>query len=404
MKKIRTPFFIVCLLSAWAACTKLEPKAPAADAVMDAPLDGLTQTQNALFNKGADDFDEVYTSESGLGPVFVASSCGSCHAGDNRGHPFTMLTRFGQTDSTGNHFLAYGGPQLQNNAIPGHSPEQLPAGASSSRFIAPIASGACFLELVSDADILAMAHENLSNPDGVRGHPNWNAIPGYINPFPGDLTQGNKYICRFGRKASTYNLLQQTAQAFNQDMGVTSSYLPQDPYNYLEGVNPAPASDPEISNAELEATVFYLQTLQAPIQRNTNDAQVIAGKQVFIQTGCENCHKQTLKTGFSPVDALSYQEFHPYTDLLLHDMGSGLDDGYTEGTAKTSEWRTTPLWGLGLAGDAQGGNLFLLHDGRAHSLEEAILLHGGEAAASVGRYQMLSPADKAALLKFLQSL
>ena len=131
---------------------------------------------------------------------------------------------------------------------------------------------------------------------------------------------------------------------------------------------------------------------------------MVAGKNVFIQTGCEACHKQTLKTGYSPVEPLAYQEFHPYTDLLLHDMGSELDDGYTEGSATTAEWRTPPLWGLGLAQDAQGGNIFLLHDGRAHSIEEAILMHGGEAQVSRKRYELLSQPDKDALLQFLQSL
>ena len=150
--------------------------------------------------------------------------------------------------------------------------------------------------------------------------------------------------------------------------------------------------------------VFYLQTLKAPIQRNQNDAEVIHGKNLFIQTGCENCHKQTMKTGFTSVTPLSLATFHPYTDLLLHDMGPGLDDGYTEGSASTSEWRTPPLWGLGLSPNSQGGQYFLLHDGRAKSIEEAIQLHGGEAEASKNNFIQLTSSEKEAVLKFLKSL
>lgn len=395
---------IITIILLTCSCSKLEPAAPIAAEALDAPLEGLTFAQYQLFNEGAAEFDEVYTAESGLGPVYVVTSCASCHTGDNRGHPFTILTRFGQTDSTGNQFLNMGGPQLQNHAIQGHVAEQIPANAKSSRFIAPIASGIGFLELVPDADIVAMADANANHPDGVRGHPNWNEIPSYVVPFQNAIVKDGKYICRFGRKASTYNLHQQTVQAFNQDIGITTSYLPIDPFNYLEGVNPVPAADPEITDKSVNATVFYLQALQTPFQRNQQDGAVVAGKNVFIQTGCEACHKQTLKTGYSPVEPLAYQEFHPYTDLLLHDMGSELDDGYTEGSATTAEWRTPPLWGLGLAQDAQGGNIFLLHDGRAHSIEEAILMHGGEAQVSRKRYELLSQPDKDALLQFLQSL
>lgn len=386
------------------SCNELEPPAPNADEVMDAPVEGLTHGQNILFNAGAEEFDEVYNTETGLGPIFVATSCGSCHAGNNRGHMFTILTRFGQTDSMGNQFTNFGGPQLQNQAIAGHKGEQIPDGATSSKFIAPITSGVGFLELVSDADIIEMSNDNLNNPDGVRGHPNWNYIPDYVIPFSNSISQGGKYICRFGHKASTYNLLQLTAQAFNEDLGIASTLLPNNPFNYKEGIPPFKSGDPEVSDNSLNAVVFYLQTLQTPFQRNIEEAEVVTGKKVFINIGCESCHKQTLKTGFSNVDALSNKEFHPYTDLLLHDMGSGLDDGYTEGTAKTSEWRTTPLWGLGLAADAQGGNLFLLHDGRARSIEEAILFHGGESEVSKTRFTNLTQNDKDALIKFLKSL
>lgn len=386
------------------SCEKLSPEAPSADAVMDAPLEGLTVAQLKLFNAGAEEFDEVYTEEIGLGPNFVSTSCASCHGGDNRGHQSTMLTRFGQSDITGNHYLAQGGPQLQQFALPGYTPEVIPAGAPSAGFMAPIVSGLGFIELVPDSALLAMADPNDINADGISGVPNWNTIPDFVTPFDNAISQNGKYICRFGRKASTYNLLQQTATAFQQDMGVTTSLLPSNPFNPADGIYTPLSGDPEVSDANLGANVFYIQTLQTPLQRNTEDPDVVAGKALFKQIGCEKCHKETLVTGYSPITVLSNKTFHPYTDLLLHDMGSDLDDGYTEGSAKTFEWRTTPLWGLGLAGKTQGGNISLMHDGRAKSIEQAIQMHGGESAASRTAFDALTAGDKNQLLKFLNSL
>lgn len=395
---------LLSIAISFVACSKLEPPAPEADSVMDAPLEGLSHAQNKLFNEGAAEFDEVYTTETGLGPVFVASSCGSCHAGDNRGHLFTILTRFGQNDTSGNQFLNQGGPQIQNHATFGHLPETLPNGATSSKFIAPIVSGSGFLELVSDADLIAMSDPNDANGDGISGVPNWKTIPEWVTPFANAVSINGKYICRFGRKAGAYNLHQQTVGAFNQDMGITTTFMPYNPANYLEGTTPVAAADPEITDQSVNAAVFYLQVLQTPFQRNTNDATVVLGKQKFIAAGCENCHKETLHTGYSAIEPLSNKAFHPYTDLLLHDMGPALDDQYTEGSATTAEWRTSPLWGLGLAKDVQGGSYFLLHDGRAHSIEEAIQLHGGESSASKNNYNNLSQEEKDAVITFLESL
>ncbi len=380
------------------SCEKVVPSAPKDDEMLDGPVEGLSTQQLMQFSKGDAAFNnQVFTAETGLGPVFVATSCGSCHAGDGKGHPFTTLTRFGQTDSTGNKFLTQGGPQLQNRALPGFKPEQIPAGATSSKFMPPANTGLGFIELVSDADILAMADPDDLNGDGISGVPNWKPVPSYLVHRPDAISKNGDYICRFGKKAGAYNLLHQTVNAYNQDMGITSVFESKDVYSGLEG-------SPEVSTQAVNDVVFYLQTLKAPVQRNQDNTEVNHGKSVFIQVGCENCHKQTLKTGSSSTKALSNKEFHPYTDLLLHDMGPGLDDGYTEGNAKTSEWRTPPLWGLGLSPKSQGNNYYLLHDGRATSIEEAISLHGGEAAASKNNYTNLAPADKDALIKFLKSL
>ena len=164
------------------------------------------------------------------------------------------------------------------------------------------------------------------------------------------------------------------------------------------------AIDPEISDQTILDVVFYLKTLKAPIPRGTDQSDIIAGKTTFNELGCAKCHRPEMKTGSSPINALSNKTFFPYTDLLLHDMGPVLDDGYTEGSAKTSEWRTPALWGLGLSKFSQGGGYFLLHDGRARSIEEAIVLHGGEGQESSERYQSLSDSEKRNLIRFLESL
>lgn len=399
MNKQYTIFIsLIVLIVSALACSKLQPVSPAEDELLDGPIAGLNYEQNARFAAGDAAFNsEIFTPDKGLGSVFVATSCGSCHAGDGKGHPFTTLTRFGQTDETGNHYLEKGGPQLQNRAIPGFMPEQIPAGATFSKFTPPANTGLGFIELVSDADILAMADPDDANDDGISGRPNWNHIPSYINPPASAVVQDGKYICRFGKKAATFSLLHQTVNAYNQDIGITSVYDPTDVYSHHE-------IDPEVSAQTVNNVVFYLQTLKAPIQRMPNDVTVKKGEQIFVQTGCTNCHKQTLYTGYSTIEALSGKSFHPYTDLLLHDMGPALDDHYTEGTAKTYEWRTAPLWGLGLSPNSQGGEYFLLHDGRAKSIEEAILLHGGEAENAKQQYQIISQEDKDALIKFLKSL
>lgn len=390
------------LLSAMMAgiysCDKLVPGAPATDQILDGPLAGLTPEQNMIFLRGDAAFnDEIFTVAKGLGPRFVATSCGSCHAGDGKGHPFTTLTRFGQTDTFGNKFLQSGGPQLQSLAIPGFQPEQIPAGAGFSKFTPPANTGLGLLDAVPDATILALADENDANGDGISGRPNWIHIPAYCQFRPGTVERNAKYIGRFGKKAAVYDLLQQTANAYNQDMGVNSSYEAYNTYNGLQ-------IDPEVSNQTVLDVIFYLQTLKAPIQRNQHDPDVMAGRQVFINISCNKCHTPQLVTGPSPIGAIANKTIFPYTDLLLHDMGTGLNDGYTEGTALPAEWRTPPLWGLGLSKNSQGGQVFLLHDGRAKSIEDAILLHGGEAAQSKNSFQQLSPADKVKISKFLESL
>lgn len=398
----RKHYFIIILLTAvigtLASCEKLLPKAEADDKLLDGPIDGLTEEQNKRFLRGDIAFnDEIFINETGLGPLFVANSCGTCHAGDGKGHPFSTLTRFGQTDSTGNKFLHAGGPQLQHRSIPGFQPEIIPAGATFSNFTPPANTGLGFLEAVTDATLLSLADENDTNHDGISGRLNWITIPGYSLIRPQSIVRNNKYIGRFGKKAAVYDLFQQTVNAYNQDMGITSTF---EHFNTYDGQD----ADPEITNQTVQDVVFYLQTLKAPIPREQKNEKILAGRQVFTNIGCDKCHTPEMQTGDFPIAALSNKKFFPFSDFLLHDMGPELDDGYTEGNAVTAEWRTPPLWGLGLSKNSQGGNYFLMHDGRARTIHEAIMLHGGEAEQSKEAFTQLTDTDKQQLIKFLESL
>lgn len=382
------------------SCSKFEPSAPEINEVMNVPIDNLTASQNQLFNAGAEEFDENYTSSTGLGPLFVSTSCASCHAEDNRGHISLALIRFGQSDTTGNPFVGHGGPQIQNRALFGYTPESVPDGVVQTKLIAPIVAGVGFLENVPESQILELSDPFDSNGDGISGVPNWNFLPNWVESQGNSTSQNGRFLCRFGRKGATYNVFQQTTQAFNQDIGITTTFLPENP----GAESQISYATPDIPNESLEATVFYLQTLQPPYRRNISDSEILFGELLFEQIGCESCHRSTFTTGPSHIEGLSYKTIHPYSDLLLHDMGPGLDDGYTEGSAMTYEWKTTPLWGLGLAKTSQGGVINLMHDGRAHSIEEAILLHGGEGSISVDQFNNLSNDERKALIKFLESL
>lgn len=398
MHSKRILFVLAGALSFLTACEKTLPPAPDDSNLLDGTVAGLTGEQHQRFVAGDIAFNQqVFTAATGLGPLFVATSCANCHAGDGKGHPSTALTRFGQHDDTGNQFLHLGGPQLQHRALPGFAPEQIPVGAGFAKMLPPANTGLGFLELVTDTDLLALADPDDGNGDGISGVPNWNTIPHYTSPRPGAIEQNGRYITRFGKKAATYDLLQQTAVAYNQDIGIVSTYQPFDTYSGVE-------LTPEISNQVIQDVVFYLRTLKAPVPRDAGAAAVTAGKMLFAQIGCAKCHVPTLHTGPSPIEPLAFREFYPYTDLLLHDMGPALDDGYTEGSAATFEWRTPALWGLGLSKDSQGGQYYLLHDGRASGIEAAIMLHGGEGQASRAAFQALDATQKAQLITFLESL
>jgi len=408
---------VACMLLIMAACD-LYPDAPEDNEILDAPLDGLSGQQLSLHLKGDEEFGRRFTKEDGVGPVFVANSCDACHPGEGKGHPVFNLARFGRTiNGEFDPMIEFGGPQLQNRAIPGFTPEKIPPEATGiAEFTAPAITGLGFLEAVDDEDILALADPNDEDGDGISGRINFIDSTDFIRDIAeaterlpaGSRVQpiDGKYIGRFGKKALTVNLLHQTITAYHQDMGLTTDLIPDDLFNVQDaGISSEDdVPDPEVPSSVVSNVVFYLKTLRPPLPRNQDDPDVIAGRQIFTDIGCASCHVPTMKTGASSIPQLSEKEFHPYTDLLLHDMGPELDDGYTEGSAFTSEWRTAPLWGLGLAEEFQGGEAFYLHDGRATTLTEAIEYHGGEGAASRTAFRALSDEEKDQLIKFLKSL
>lgn len=311
-----------------------------------------------------------------------------------------------------------GGPQLQNRAIAGYVAESLPGGPIAvAGFMAPSVTGLGLLEAVDDATILALADPDDRNGDGISGRVSLVDSSDFIADIVSvsALLRGfeqtrhvpvdGKYVGRFGKKARTINLLHQTVFAYSEDMGITSDLVPRELLNVQTGVQATDlAPDPEAGAGIVDAVVFYLRTLRPPPRRNATAPDVVAGERLFLDAGCASCHVPKLRTGASDLAPLNRVDFEPFTDLLLHDMGPELDDGYTEGSALSSEWRTAPLWGLGLADRAQGGTPFYLHDGRARTLRDAIRFHGGESAKSRQAFDTMSPDQQERLLAYLRSL
>lgn len=404
-KKLKPFFALLPLLSL--SCSELLTEAPKENEVLDGQIAGLSGAQARAHIAGDEAFAELFTPATGLGPVFNQTSCEGCHPGDGRGHPATNLRRFGKATASGFDYMReHGGPQLQDRAIPGYPAEQLPPGITGlSERGGPIVSGLGYIEAITDAAILANEDPNDANGDGISGRANFVRAPEFITPSAERIMRDGKYLGRFGRKATAINLLQQTAGAYLNDMGVTSEFEPTELFNPVLGNHVGDnVADPEVSTETVNNVVFYLQTLRAPSRRNENDPTVRAGERLFAEIKCASCHIPDLQTGASAIAPLAFQKVALYSDLLLHDMGAALADNYPEGDASGSEWRTTPLWGLGNVGNVLGGTPFYLHDGRTSDLSEAIGLHGGEAQAARDRFVNLNESDKAALLAFLQSL
>ncbi|MDF1661605.1 MAG: di-heme oxidoredictase family protein, partial [Planctomycetota bacterium] len=261
-----------------------------------------------------------------------------------------------------------------------------PSTMLSPRVAQPV-FGLGLLETISEVDILANADENDADNDGISGRANRVT----------DVTTQQLVLGRFGWKASQPTVLQQSAAAFNGDIGLTTNLFPNENTTASQGATiTAPSGgSPEINDQILNDTSFYISTLAVPARRNVNDPSVQRGEQLFKVMNCDSCHVADFTTGQNAaIPELSNQSIHPYTDLLLHDMGAGLADGRPDFLANGQEWRTPPLWGIGLTQTVNGHNRFL-HDGRARNLTEAILWHGGEGESSKEQFRGLSAAERA---------
>ncbi|MNM79606.1 Cytochrome c [compost metagenome] len=264
--------------------------------------------------------------------------------------------------------------------------------------VAPPVIGLGLLEAIPEADILANADPDDRNGDGIRGRPNrvW------------DESLQQTVLGRFGWKAGQPNVAQQNAHAFASDMGLTSAQLDADDCTSAQNdcQTAANGGKPEVSERIFEQVAFYTRNLGVPIRRNVSDQRVLAGRELFKDAGCTACHIPKFTTGKGSVvlgPEVSDQVIRPYTDLLLHDMGEGLADNRPEFLAGGRDWRTPPLWGIGLTRTVNEHTQFL-HDGRARSLLEAVLWHGGEAEAAKQRVLAFNADERRALLAFLNSL
>ena len=392
------------------------------------------------------------TARDGLGPLFNTNACQGCHIKDGRGHPpppdapnaVSMLVRLSIPDTP--EFAkvieqvgvvpepVYGG-QFQDMAVPGVAPEgkvrvtytpvpvrfkdgtevelrkpvlqitQLGYGPMhpDTRFsarVAPPMIGLGLLEAIPEDAILANAAAQAKDNNGISGRPNqvWD-----------DALQ-KTVMGRFGWKAGQPNLNQQNVHAFSGDMGLTTSLRPFDDCTDAQTAckqapnGNGPDGEPEVSGNILRLVLFYSRNLAVPARRGVNDAEVLAGKNLFFQAGCDSCHTPKYTTAANAAEPeLANQVIRPYSDLLLHDMGDGLADNRTEFQASGRDWRTPPLWGIGLT-QAVSGHTQFLHDGRARNLLEAVLWHGGEAQAAQQQVLSFNAEQRAALLAFLNSL
>jgi CxxC motif-containing protein (DUF1111 family) len=415
---------------------------------------------NAIFRKNWVSAPSSTDASDGLGPLFNSRACQNCHLKDGRGHPpfsadipddsGSMLVRLSVPPATAEEKAkleahranslpepTYGG-QLQDRSIQGLAAEgklkidyteqevkladgetvslraphyaltDLGYGPISpdvmiSPRVAPPMIGLGLLEAVPEEQILALAQSEAEKDDGISGKPNqvWSREHDKV------------MLGRFGWKAGIPTIAQQAAEAFNGDIGISSTMIPAGSGDCTERepdcLNAPSGDSPNYQNVEVgdelfKLVTFYSQNLAVPARRKPDDAQVLKGKAIFYQNGCANCHNPKFMTGEVPGQPhLSHQLIWPYTDMLLHDMGEGLADHRPEGVATGSEWRTPPLWGVGLT-ETVSGHTLLLHDGRARNVTEAILWHGGEAEAARDKFAELPKADRDALLAFVNSL
>lgn len=376
---------------------------------------------------GFDVFHRKHTEDQGLGPRFNNSACGGCHVSNGKG-PVKVRTGANQGSTV---VIKVSLPGLQPDGaprdVPGVGEQLLDRSLNGRRYfrlrlgwrdvhgtypdgtrytlrrpdlqfrisgrnqrkiahslrMSPILVGMGLLEAIPEETILALSDPEDLDGDGISGKPMY---------VPNRRSSGVS-IGRFGFRASHPTVEQQSSAAAFHDMGLTNALFPGE-----EG------GTSELSDDDLDRLVIYQMIPGVPKARNQDDPQVVEGKAIFQQISCHSCHVMTVQIGASAVPELANQTIHPFTDLLLHNMGPGLADKRAEFSARGSEWRTTPLWGLGFASTVSSVRPNYLHDGRARTIEEAILWHGGEAQKSQRQFKSLSRAKREALIKFLRSL
>ncbi len=406
------------------------------------PAPNLSEENLKKHLDGDKAFEAIFVSSpaqthGGLGPVFNNTSCNACHPSDARASVptninslsgfFFRISIAGEDENGGPNPVPGFGTQLQHQSLFGYEPEGLMARVyetievtlsdgvivelqhpaysiinpyiplSEDVMISPRIGmpvfGLGLLETITDEDILANADEFDTDKDGISGKPNyvWDAV-----------TESVK-LGRFGWKAGAASILAQSAGAYSGDMGLTTSVHPvESSYGQSNGTTESGVI--EVSDEELNAVAFYCQTLAVPAARNLDDDQVIQGSKIFEKIGCAKCHVPSFTTGVNEnIAEISNQTIYPYTDMLLHDMGEALADNRPEFQASGTEWKTRPLWGIGLTSVTSGHTSFL-HDGRARNLTEAILWHGGEAESVKNDFIDLSTDDREALLAFVNAL
>ncbi len=411
------------------------------------PATNMPDSRIGDFFLGSRIFNKKWTTEAstnglfgGLGPFYNEESCAGCHFRDGRGQPpgpgarhlgaLVLKTslpakRLDRAPVPHPRF----GIQIQDRAVPGVSPEAIVSienrtktgfyddgtryTLSTPRYridagpvagtekllvsprIAPAVFGMGLLAAVPESALISMADPEDADGDGISGRRN----------LVHDRVANAMRTGRFGWKANHPSIRQQIAAALSEDLGVTSALFPKAtcPARQTECLAKNGASEPEVPNAVLDALVFYVESLGVPQRRNTDDPAVRRGEILFTETGCASCHRPVMESGPHPNPMVAHQRFAPFTDLLLHDMGEALADDRPDWGANGREWRTPPLWGLGLI-PAVNKHHRLLHDGRAKGPEEAILWHGGEAESARNRFRALPSTDRAALLAFLNSL
>ncbi len=411
---------------------------------------------NGLFRKLWVSSPSSTLASDGLGPLYNARSCQRCHLKDGRGHPpedhddnaISMFLRVsipgGPDDGIEGikDYLAtlpdpvYGG-QLQDFSLPGHAAEyrlridygEVPVALSDgetvslrrptytaadlgygplhpeamlSPRVAPQMIGLGLIEAIPAADILALADPEDEDGDGISGRANVVWSVEFDQPMLG----------RFGLKAGAPTIKHQSAAAFSGDIGISNPLFPA-PEGECTAAQPACIAGPhgdgderitEIDAEGLDLVAFYSRNLAVPARRDADDPEVLRGKEVFHSTGCAACHQPAFVTHrLADRPAQSFQLIWPYSDLLLHDMGEGLADHRPEARATGQEWRTPPLWGIGLT-ETVSGHSYFLHDGRARSLLEAVLWHGGEAEAARDSVVAMPRPVRDALIRFLESL